>query len=92
MARRYSSSLILCATFILFDLASAEWPGAGGWGDGDWNGRGNQWVDGDNDNNNANGGYTADATNGFGLGSLEGFNRASKILIAHAVMASLVWV
>jgi hypothetical protein len=90
MASRYSSSLILCATLILFDLVSAEWPGAGRWGDGDWNGRGNPWFNGDDEN--ANGGNTADATNGFGLGSLEGFNRASKILIAHAVMASLVWV
>ena len=72
--------------------------GNGPWGpeNGDW-GSGNPWTgnnDGgdDDDSNNDSGSNTINSSNGFGLGSLGDFNRASKILVAHAVIASLVWV
>jgi hypothetical protein len=93
---RSSTKLISFAAFLLFSLVKADWPGQGPWGggDGDWNGDDNPWSGGNDnsDNSDDNFGDTADSTNGFGLGSVQSFDRANRVLIAHAVIASLVWV
>ena len=89
--------LTVFAALLLLSLVKADWPGPwGNRGGGDWDGDGdgNPWWDGDDGDNDDGGGGndTAETTNGFGLGSVEDFDRASKVLIAHAVIASLVWV
>lgn len=90
-----TAKLTFLAAFLLLSLVTADW--AGGWGNrgnGDWDGEGNPWWgDGDDDDNDDNNGNdTAESTDGFGLGSLQDFNTANQVLIAHAVIASLVWV
>ena len=90
MAR--NTLLTTSAALLLVGLVKAGFGDRGHWGGGDYDGDGNHWWDGgDNDDGN-DGSTSAASTNGFGLGSVEDFNRASKILIAHAVIASLVWV
>ena len=101
---RSTIKLTFFAAFLLLSLVKADWPGGRpDWADGDgpWGGswgNGNPWdgYDGDddgNDDSSGSGGNTNfNSSNGFGLGSFEDFNRANKILIAHAVIASLVWV
>lgn len=63
-----------------------------GWGGGrGWNG--NRDGDGDGDGSGSGSGNDAfTEQNGFGLGSEASFDRANTILIAHAVVASAVWV
>lgn len=95
---RNTTKLNFFAAFLLFSLVKADWEGQGPWGggDGDWNGDGSSWWGGNDssndDNNDDNSGDTANSTNGFGLGSVQSFDRANRVLIAHAVIASLVWV
>lgn len=92
-----TAKLIIFSALLLLSQVRADW--GGGWGnrgDGDWDGDGNAWWgDGNNDDDDDdddNGNNTAENTNGFGLGSVQDFNTASQVLIAHAVIASLVWV
>ena len=102
---RSTIQFTLFAAFLLVSHVKADWGGPGNWGHGDgdgdgpWGnsdwGSGNPWTgsgDDDDDGRNDNGSNAINSSNGFGLGSLGDFNRASKILIAHAVIASLVWV
>lgn len=62
--------------------------GGGGRGGGYWGG--GRWGSGDADGD-GNGNF-GNEENGFGFGSLQSFDRANTILIAHAVLASAVWV
>jgi hypothetical protein len=60
--------------------------GSGRWG---WGGNRGGYDDDDGDDGND---YYGNEQNGFGLGSAASFDRANTILIAHAVIASAVWV
>jgi hypothetical protein len=64
-------------------LVSADRP----WGRGDRWGYGNNGSDDDGDDS-----FNGNAENGFEFGSAGAFDRANTILIAHAVLASAVWV
>lgn len=73
-------ALLYFATVVVADR--------GPWGGGNrWSGGGNEDEGGD-----GRGGDFGTAENGFGLGSMGSFDRANTILIAHAVIASAVWV
>ena len=76
---RSTAKLTLFAAFLFLSFVKADWPGRRDWEDGEYEG---------NDDDGKN---TASTINGFRLGSVEEFNRASKTLIAHATIASLVW-
>lgn len=90
----------ILAALALASTAHADWrDGSGGYGnwknsdyDGErppwWGGRGGR---GGNSNSN-NDSYRDRSDQAGAFGSLADFNHASRILIAHAVMASLVWV
>ncbi|KAK6384767.1 hypothetical protein LTS17_002330 [Exophiala oligosperma] len=84
-------------TTLLVTTTKASWGGFGS-GNGD-----NPWSNGDNNNNdggggdgNGNSGSSSSSGSTFGQGSLFSsageFDKATHILIAHAVLASLVWV
>lgn len=91
---RSTIKLGLFVAFSLLSVVNADWPSRWNNGDGDWDGEGNPWWGGDNDDDDDgdDSSTSADPSNGFGLGSLESFNIANRVLIAHAVIASLVWV
>jgi hypothetical protein len=95
--RRSTVKLGIFAAYSFLGLANADWPGRWGNGDddGDWDGDGNPYWGGDNDDDDDEDGNDSSnfgASNGFGLGSLQDFEQANRVLIAHAVIASLVWV
>ena len=72
---------------VLLGLVRAD-PQRGGGGPWGWGGN-----NGDNDdNNNNNNNSFGSRQNGFGFGNAAGFDHANTILIAHAVIASAVWV
>ena len=93
-----------CAVSVFFSLVKADgWGPGGNWdgtGNPPWNGPdgsgGPFWGEGGDGGGDGDGSGTGssgfNASNGFGLGSLQNFDRATNILIAHAVIASLVWV
>ncbi|KIV87088.1 hypothetical protein PV11_02658 [Exophiala sideris] len=94
MAR--STTLALVSTALLFATTNAQF---GGFGGGFGGGNGNPF-DGGNGNGNGgsssgNSGSSSSDNSQYGanmFGSTAEFNRAKQILIAHAVLASLVWV
>jgi hypothetical protein len=67
-------------------LAGTVQADRGYWGGGRWGGGygGRGYNDGDSN--------FGSEENGFGFGSLENFDRANTILIAHGILASAVWV
>ncbi|KIW12072.1 hypothetical protein PV08_09346 [Exophiala spinifera] len=80
----------LLSTALLLTTARADWSGFGG-----RNGNGGYpWSNGDDDG--GDGGSSSSGSSTFGQGSVFSsagqFDRATHILIAHAVLASLVWV
>ncbi|KAJ9601999.1 hypothetical protein H2200_013558 [Cladophialophora chaetospira] len=93
MARNEMFSLL--ATALLIATANAQY----GFGPRGSNGRGcPPWVDdcdgsGDGSSGSSNGGSSSNSfTQGALFSNPAQFNQATRILIAHAVMASLVWV
>ncbi|KAL6243967.1 hypothetical protein RBB50_008836 [Rhinocladiella similis] len=87
MAPSMSTTSILLSTALLLTTAKADW---GGFGSRNGNG-GSPWSNG-----NGNGGSSSSSGSTFGQGSVFSsagqFDKATHILIAHAVLASLVWV
>ena len=86
---------VIFLLFIAFALTGvrADWGwgghGGGGWhGDGD--GNGDTWWDGSSDDGDSD--TTPSVLGAQILGSTSAYNRYNSILIAHAVLASLVWV
>ncbi len=91
--------LIIFLAFTLSNAVKADSWGWGGPGGGGWNGGdGSPWDNGDDNGN-------GDSSNGYGngnaspsvagaqiLGSSEAYNKYRNMLIAHGVLASLVWV
>ncbi|KAK5382321.1 hypothetical protein LTS13_002985 [Exophiala xenobiotica] len=88
--------LALFSTALLFTTANAQF---GGFGGGNDNGS-PPWANGndggDDNNNNDNGGSSSSAGSGYTQGAVFGsqaeYNKANRILIIHAILASLVWV
>lgn len=91
MAR--SSSIALLAAALLANTVKAQfgsgWPG--GFGNGDGNGPFGDGDDGDNDNSGDSSSSTG-VSQGSVFSSQAEFNKATRILVVHAVLASLVWV
>ena len=101
MPRLTSPALVVA--FLLLNTASAQFGGwgggfGGGGGDGDgpppWaNGNGNGNGGGDGSDGSSSGSSSSGFLNqGSPFASQAEFNRASRILTVHAVLASLVWV
>lgn len=67
------------------DSDSDDYGGGRGW-------RGGSGSGGGRNSDSGNGRYFGNEANGFGFGDMASFTRANRILIAHAVVASLVWV
>ena len=83
MASRAVSTYAVAAALTV-SVVNADY----GWNRGD---RG--WGNGNDDDSGSSGrGDSFTEQNGFGLGSEASFDRANTILIAHAVVASAVWV
>ncbi|KIV92607.1 hypothetical protein PV10_03881 [Exophiala mesophila] len=80
--------------------ANADWRdgngGYGNWKNGDYEGEGPPWWGGrggrGSNSTSNNDSYRDRSDQAGAFGSLSDFNHASRILIAHAVLASLVWV
>ncbi|KAK5044998.1 hypothetical protein LTR84_010146 [Exophiala bonariae] len=95
MARR--STAVVLSVALLNSVAQAGYPGWSGSGGG-YGGSRPPWWDGDDggngdDGNGNNGSNNNGNINQGALFSSEAeFNKATRILIAHAVLASLVWV
>lgn len=88
MAR--SSIVVSVALFVC--VVQAGYPG---WGGGNYGGNRPPWWnngDDDGDDNNNNGSGNSNVNQGTIFSSEASFNQATRILIAHAVLASLVWV
>lgn len=88
MTRR--TTLALLAAVSLRSRSGAQFSGGGGSFGGD-NSGGSRWDNGDDGDNN-DGSPTRTASQGSPFSSQPEFDRATRILIVHAVMASLVWV
>jgi len=90
MAR--STALLLVSSALLVSVGQAGYPG---WGGSGYGGNRPSWWNGDNGDNDGNGSNN-DNNNNINQGALfsseASFNKATRILIAHAVLASLVWV
>jgi len=94
MAR--SATLALFSTALLFATANAQFGGFGGFnGDGNPFGNGNGNGNGGSSSGNSGSSSSSSSNSAYGaeiFGSTAEYNRAKSILIAHAVLASLVWV
>lgn len=82
---------------LLFCTVKADWRdgGYGNWRNGDYDGERPPWANGsgnDDDNNNNDDSYRDRSDQASAFGSAASFDHATRILIAHAVLASLVWV
>lgn len=94
MAR--STLLLVLSSALLVRVAQAGYPG---WGGNTYGGNRPPWWNDDNDDNGDNGDNDNGSNNnnnninqGALFSSEASFNEATRILIAHAVLASLVWV
>lgn len=84
------TKITVAALFVNVVRADPPWGGGGG---GAWGGNGNRWGSGGrNDNDGDSNTSYGTEENGFGFGDMASFDRANTILIAHAVIASAVWV
>jgi hypothetical protein len=86
------ATVVLTLAVSIVQADGGPWGSGGGGsgGGGRWNG--GRFGYGDDGDGNGNGGDFGSADNGFGFGSLANLDRANAILIAHAVLASAVWV
>ncbi|ETN44260.1 uncharacterized protein HMPREF1541_10811 [Cyphellophora europaea CBS 101466] len=80
------------AAILLVAVVKADSYNGYGW-NRDGGGRGWRYGDDNDDDDDGDGNSIyGDEANGFGLGSAASFDRANNVLIAHAIVASAVWV
>jgi len=86
---------VVLSAALLISIAQAGYPGWGGSGGG-YGGNRPSWWDGDDGDNGDSGNSGSNNNGNINQGALFSskaeFNKATRILIAHAVLASLVWV